>query len=59
MRFAPIVSMLVMSLTLNAQTIQGKGVRVVESRPFNKPEKHHLAVKIINNLVGEIMRTTE
>ena len=28
MRFALIVSMLVMSLTLNAQTIQGKVVRV-------------------------------
>ena len=28
MRFAPIVSILVMSLTLNADTIQGKVVRV-------------------------------
>ena len=28
MRFAPIVSMLVMSLALNAKTIQGKVVRV-------------------------------
>ncbi len=28
MRFTPIVSMLMMSLTLNAQTIQGKVVRV-------------------------------
>ena len=30
MRFAPIVSMLVMSLALNAQTIQGKVVRVYD-----------------------------
>ena len=30
MRFAPIVSMLVMSLALNAQTLQGKVVRVAD-----------------------------
>ena len=30
MRFAPIASMLVMSLALNAQTIQGKVVRVYD-----------------------------
>ncbi len=35
MRFAPIVSMLVMSLALNAQTIQGKVVRVSDENTIN------------------------
>ena len=39
MRFAPIVSMLMMSLALNTQTIQGKVVRVSDGDTITILEK--------------------
>jgi len=56
MRLAPIVSILVACLALNAETIQGEVVRVVESRPFNKLEAHRIVVKNVNHFGDEMMR---
>ena len=56
MRLALMASMLVMSLALNAETIQGRVVRVVESRPFNKLEAHRIVVKNVNHFGDEMMR---
>ncbi len=52
----PMVSILVACLALNAETIQGEVVRVVESRPFNKLEAHRIVVKNVNHFGDEMMR---
>lgn len=50
MKLALIVSFLVMSIVLNAQTLQGKVVRVADGDTI------HFAVEIINHLGDEVMK---
>ena len=54
MRFAPIVSMLVMSLALNAQTIQGKVVRVSDGDTITILEEAKAQHKVRLNRIDAI-----